>query len=107
MRSPCERNWATVDREAVLAGYEALRRRSVEQGAAVGRELGWVLLVRRGMSAWMDSWRELVASPTPLTPAVFPGSPAGAAALAGVSAEVALVIAGMAWAIAQCGKETG
>ena len=107
MRSSCERDWAAIDREAVLAGYEALRRRSLEQGAAVARELGWVLLVRRGMGAWMDSWRQLVTRPTPPPPAVLPGSPAGAAALAGVSAEVALVIAGMAWAIAQPGTENG
>jgi len=107
MSSSCERGWAVVDCEAVLAGYEALRRRALEQGAAVAQELGWVLLVRRGMSAWMDSWRQLVASPILPLPPRLPGSPAGAPALAGVSAEAVRVIAGMAWAIAQHGKEIG
>jgi len=107
MSSLCERGWAAVDCEAVLSGYEALRRRSLEQGAAVARELGWVLLVRRGMSAWMDSWRQLVAGSTPSPPPRLPDSPAGAPALAGVSVEAARVIASMAWAIARRGKEIG
>ncbi len=43
--------------------YEALRRVALGESAGVGQSRGWVLLVRRGLAAWMRAW--LKVTPTP------------------------------------------
>ena len=42
--------------QELVAGYEALRRGWLDQGITEMR--GLALFFRRGMSAWMDAWRE-------------------------------------------------
>ena len=55
-----------------MADYEALRR-AVLDGVSGDRDLGLVLLIRRGMGAWIQAWSACVA-PAAATDRVTRGS---------------------------------
>ena len=81
---------------AAAADYEALRR-AVLDGVRGDRDLGLVLLIRRGMGAWVRAWSACAAAAT--TDRVARGS--GAALPAGVRGDVTRLLVTMALTAAQ------
>lgn len=55
MSAPAPRN------DGLIARYEELRRQAL--GCFGSQAQGLALLMRRGMSAWMQAWSQCVASP--------------------------------------------
>ena len=74
------------------AGYESLRR-AVLEGGGGERELGFALLIRRGMAGWIRAWS---ACPVPACPAAGPMRGTGIAVPAGVRGEVTHLLVTMA-----------
>ena len=55
-----------------MASYEALRRVALgRSGPDDGPSLGFTVLLRQGMAAWLRAWAQCPPPPT-LTPQVFP-----------------------------------
>jgi hypothetical protein len=78
--------------EALVAQYEALRRGIVD---GMGRHsgLGWAVLRREGLAAWLTAWATVPALP----PAgATPAPPATLCVAADRQAEVVRLLAGMA-----------
>jgi hypothetical protein len=78
--------------DAAAADYEALRR-AVLDGSRGDRDLGLVLLIRRGMGAWIRAWSACAAAAA----ATDRGTRGSVAALpAGVRGEVTRLLVTMA-----------
>ncbi|MHC4406217.1 MAG: hypothetical protein ACYTG0_41815 [Planctomycetota bacterium] len=73
--------------------YEELRRVALGKSAGVGQSRGWVLLVRRGMAAWMRAWLEVTPTPAKTVRQETQPSEGTAAAFA---PELAVILATMA-----------
>ncbi len=100
MSAPSTRPWTAREGEKALASYDALRSRASGR-ACTAADLGWALLVRRGMSKWISSYQELVPEPAPQqTHKVEDNSPT---VLPHLHAEVAQLLAGMALAASDSG----
>ena len=76
--------------ENLLEGYEELRGQALGEP---GRGLGFALFLRRGMLAWMESWRSSGAQ-TNARP--NPGAAAAQRLPFGIRGEVTMVLAAMA-----------
>lgn len=46
--------------DALVAGYEHLRRSALGRLTGSGREVGWGLFIRSGMAAWMERCAALI-----------------------------------------------
>lgn len=46
--------------DALIAGYEDLRRSALGRLAGSSREVGWGLFIRSGMAAWMERCAALI-----------------------------------------------
>ena len=78
--------------DGATAGYESLRR-AVLEGGGGERELGFALLIRRGMAGWIRAWS---ACAVPARPAAGPMRGTGIAVPAGVRGEVTHLLVTMA-----------
>lgn len=72
--------------------YEELRRVALGGPAGYGQSRGWVLLVRRGVAAWMRTWREV--TPT-LTKTVHPTTQPNGGLSGALVPELAVILATM------------
>ncbi len=87
-------------RDAIIAGYEALRRRVLARASGVPTELGWALLVRRGLVEWVAAWRPVTNSATPQT---VPACESRISSAASLQVDVVQLLAGMALAVCRRG----
>ena len=78
--------------DGATAGYESLRR-AVLEGGGGERELGFALLIRRGMAGWIRAWS---ACAVPARPAAGLLLGTGIAVPAGVRGEVTHLLVTMA-----------
>jgi hypothetical protein len=78
----------SLSNEAFVAGYEDLRR----QALISPRGPGVVVLVRRGVQAWMSAF---AAGGVPLSPERFTPTEAGPAIPQGLHTEIVLILVGM------------
>lgn len=83
--------------EALVGAYEALRQQATEQGSSSHRELGLALLMRQGVAAWLQAYRQAI-------PKSAPQSDAAMALPPGIRGDLTLILAGMALGVAV--KET-
>lgn len=83
------------DSGALLSGYEDLRSEALRPTAGSRRGIGFVLLVRRGMGAWISACIPLArpAEPAPRKPAAELRVPPD------LRAEVATILAEMAFTV--------
>ena len=77
--------------DGLIARYEALRQQVLGRPGAIPRGQGLALLMRSGMSGWMQAWAQCVVAVAP------PKEPLGDDAMFPVAMhrEVTLILAGM------------
>jgi hypothetical protein len=77
----------------LISRYEELRRQALGQSGALPRGQGLVLLMQRGMRAWMQAWALCSVAP----PAPSPPQPQGEPEIFPLEMhkEVAMLLAGM------------
>jgi len=73
--------------------YEELRRVALGEPAGYGQSRGGVLLVRRGVAAWMRAWLEVTPTPTKTVP---PTTPPNGGLSGALVPELAVILATMA-----------
>jgi hypothetical protein len=87
--------------EQLCQAYEELRAQATGRaGPEVPMARGLALLLRSGMAGWMQAWRGLAVSPT--TPPPPPTD--GLQPRAGLTAEVAVILAQMALQVQGAGN---
>lgn len=79
---------STPGEDPLVALYEFMRQQVLGSG---GRGPGVALLMRRGMAAWLQAWKECVPQPPPLPPTAPRASGPG-----DLMSELRAVLAGMA-----------
>lgn len=78
--------------DGLISRYEQLREQALRRPSGIARGQGLALLMRGGMSAWMQAWAQcLVQAPAP--PQVMPGDEA--ILPLSMHKEVAMILAGM------------
>jgi len=78
----------------LISRYEQLREQALRRPSGIARGQGLALLMRGGMSAWMQAWAQcMVQAPAPPPPPVMPGDEA--ILPLSMHKEVAMILAGM------------